>query len=120
MFTGSIDAEVKAPILWLPDAKKWLIQKDPDAGKAWSQEEKRRTRRLDGITDSMDMSLRKLWEVAKDREAYPWRLVCCSLRGHRESDMTERLNGKTLWIWAAGMQDVFVFLEHALETCSGT
>ena len=34
------DAEPKAPILWLPDAKSWLIGKDPDAGKDWKQEEK--------------------------------------------------------------------------------
>ena len=38
IFTGRADAE--APILWPPDAKNWLIWKDPDAGKDWSQEEK--------------------------------------------------------------------------------
>ena len=42
---------------------------------------------LDGITDSMDMSLSKLWEVVKDRS-----LECCSPWGQKESDMTERLN----------------------------
>ena len=47
------------PILWPPDAKNWLIEKDPDAGKDWEQEEKGMTEddRLDGITDSVDMNL---------------------------------------------------------------
>ena len=39
-FIGRTDAEVEAPILWLPDAKNWLIWKDPDAGKDWSHEDK--------------------------------------------------------------------------------
>ena len=38
IFIGRTDA--KAPILWPPDAKNWLIGKDPDAGKDWRQEEK--------------------------------------------------------------------------------
>ena len=40
IFTGRTDAEVVAPICWLPDVKSWLIGKDRDAGKDWRQEEK--------------------------------------------------------------------------------
>ena len=40
MFIGMTDVEAETPILWLPDAKNWLIWKDPDAGKGWRQEEK--------------------------------------------------------------------------------
>ena len=40
IFIGITDAEAEAPILWPPDAKNWLIGKDPDAGKDWRQEEK--------------------------------------------------------------------------------
>ena len=40
VFIGRTDVEAETPILWLPDAKNWLIWKDPDAGKDWSGEEK--------------------------------------------------------------------------------
>ena len=40
IFIGRTDAEAETPILWLPDAKNWLIGKDPDAGKDWRLEEK--------------------------------------------------------------------------------
>ena len=40
IFTGRMDAEAEAPILWPPGAKSWLIRKDPDAGKDCRQEEK--------------------------------------------------------------------------------
>ena len=36
---GRADAEAETPIIWPPDAKSWLIRKDPDAGKDWRQEE---------------------------------------------------------------------------------
>ena len=40
IFIGKTDAEVETPILWPPDVKNWLIERDPDAGKDWGQEEK--------------------------------------------------------------------------------
>ena len=43
IFIGRTDAEAETPILWPPDAKNWLIGKDPDAGKDWRQEENRMT-----------------------------------------------------------------------------
>ena len=43
IFIRSTDAEAEAPILWPPDAKNWLIGKDPDAGQDWRQEEKEMT-----------------------------------------------------------------------------
>ena len=39
MFTGRTDVEAETPFLWPPDAKSWLIGKDPDAGRDWGQEE---------------------------------------------------------------------------------
>ena len=62
----------QAPILCPPDAKSRLTGKDSDAGKDGGQEEKgrQRMRLLDGIIDSLDMSLSKLREMVKHREAW--------------------------------------------------
>ena len=43
VFIGRTDDEAETPILWPPDAKSWLIEKDPDAGKDWRWEEKQTT-----------------------------------------------------------------------------
>ena len=59
IFIGMTDAKAEAPIFWPPDAKSWLIVKQPDAGKDSGQEEKRMIEHemVDSITDPMYMSL---------------------------------------------------------------
>ena len=70
-FIGRTVAEAKAPMFWPPDAKSWLIGKDPDAGKDWRQRRGwQRTRWLDSITNLVNMNLSKVWETVEDRGAW--------------------------------------------------
>ena len=70
IFTRRTDTEAEAPLLWPPDGKSQHIRKDPDGGKDWGPEEKGVTEdEMDGITDSTDMSLRKLWVMVIVGEA---------------------------------------------------
>jgi len=89
LFIGRTDAKAETATLWPPDAKNWLIWKDRDAGKFEGRNRGRqRMRLMDGITDSMDMSLSKFQKLVIDRKA--WRSAVHG--GHKESDTTEQLN----------------------------
>ena len=93
IFIGRADAEAEAPMCWPPDVKNWLIGKDHDAGKDWRQEEKGMTEdEIVGWDHQLDgHEFEQVLGVGDGQEG----LVCCSPWGHKESNMTERLNWLT-------------------------
>ena len=89
VFFGRNDAKAETPVLWPPQAKSWLIGKDPDAARDWGQEK--------GTTEDEMAG----WHHWLDDPEFEWTpgvgvgqggLACCNSWGRKESDMTERLN----------------------------
>ena len=100
IFIGRMDAEAEAPIIWPPNAKNWLIGKDPDAGKGWRQEEKVMTE--DEMFGWHHWLNRHEFEQALGDGDGQGSLAWCSPLGGKESGTTEWLN----WIelnWASGV-----------------
>ena len=78
IFIGRTDAETEAPLLWLPNVKIDSLEKTLMLGKIEDKRRRgqQRMKWLDSITDPMDMSLSKLQEIVKDREA-----TCAEVHG---------------------------------------
>ena len=90
IFIGRTDAEAEAPILWLPDAKKWFTGKDSNAGQDWRQEEKGTTEdEMFGWHHWLDGHELKQAPGVGDGQG---NLACCSPWGRKDSDTTEQLN----------------------------
>ena len=90
IFLGRTDAEAETPKLWPPDAKNWLIGKDPDAGKDWRQEEKTMTE--DEIVGWHYWLNGQKFEQTPGDSKGQGSLVRWSPGSCKESDITERLN----------------------------
>ena len=87
---GRTDVEAESPILWPPDMKNWLTEKDPVAGKDWRWEEKGSTE--DEMVGWHHQLNRREFEQTLGAGDGQGGLGCCSQRGCKELDATERLN----------------------------
>ena len=90
VFIGRTDVEAETPVLWPPDAKSWLIGKDPNAGKDWRQEEKGMTKN-EMVGWHHRLNGHGCEQTPGDGDGQG-SLACCSSWGCKGSDMTEWLN----------------------------
>ena len=107
IFIGRTDAEAEALILWLSDAKNWLIWKDPDAGKDWRQDEKGTTEdEMAGWHHQLDGHE---FEQALGVGDGQGSLACCSPWGCNDLDTTEQLN------WTAERDYLSISCFHSIS-----
>ena len=90
IFIRRTDAEAETPVLWPPDAKSWLLGKDPDAGKDWRCEEKGMTK--DKMVGWHHWLNEHVFELTPGVDDGQGGLVCCSPWDCKELDPTEWLN----------------------------
>ena len=105
IFIGRTDAEAETPILWPPYAKNWLIEKDPDAGKEWRQEE-RGTIECDMVGWHQQLDGHE-FEQASGVGDGQGSLACCSPWGRKELDTTEQLS------WRSNTLEEIMYSIHA-------
>ena len=111
IFIGRTNAEAEAPILWPPDAKSWLNRKDPDAGKDWRQEEKGTTEE-EMVGRHHQLNGHEFEQTPGDGEGHG-SLACCSPWGHKEEDMTERLNNnKNIFSRGTSLKSLLILLQY--------
>ena len=105
IFIGRTNAEAETPILWLCDAKNWLLEKTLMLGKFEGRRRRgrQRMRWLDGITDSMDMRLNKLRELVKDRET---RCAAVHRVAKSGTQLSKTISFLVLFLFPSGLRSI--------------